>query len=82
MITQLPLNFAQRFLLSAREMQVLRGMANGKTQDQMAYEMGLSPKTVKRYVESVKVKLRANSMAQATARAVQRGYVRCEDCEE
>lgn len=42
MITQLPLNFAQCFLLSQREMQVLRGMANGKTQDQIADEMGLS----------------------------------------
>jgi len=81
-ITQLPLDFARRFIFSRREEEVLRGIVNGKTQDQIAYELGLSTKTVRRYTESLKVKLRADSMAQATARAVQRGLVRCEDCEE
>ena len=82
MIAQLSFNFVQRFILSPREEAVLIGIVNGKTQDQIAYELGLSTKTVRRYTESLKSKLRADSMAQATARAVQRGLVRCEDCEE
>jgi DNA-binding NarL/FixJ family response regulator len=53
--------------LSAQEERVLALVADGKTNKQIATEMGLSDKTVKNYLASVFHKLRITRRAQAAA---------------
>lgn len=81
MITQLSLDFRTRFILSPREEQVLSGIVNGKTMQQIAHELGVNVRTVKFYAQSIREKMGANSMPSAVARAVQHGLVRCEERE-
>lgn len=59
-----------RPLLTPRELQVLRSLADGRTDYQIAALLALSHKTVGHHVESIKVKLAANNRAHAVAIAV------------
>lgn len=81
MTSQLSFDFTRRFILSPREEQVLRGIVNGKTLQQIAHELGVNIRTVKGYAEAIREKMNANSMPCAAARAVQQGLVRCEERE-
>jgi DNA-binding NarL/FixJ family response regulator len=53
--------------LSARELQVLRLLASGKTNKAIARELSLSEKTVDRHVSNIFNKLDVPSRAAATA---------------
>jgi len=59
--------------LTGREFQVIRGIASGESNREMAERLGLSEATVKYYVTSVFDKLGASNRAELAALAVTRG---------
>ena len=59
--------------LSARELEVLRLVAAGKTNKTIAADLSLSEKTVDRHVSNIFVKLDVNTRAAATAYAYRHG---------
>jgi DNA-binding NarL/FixJ family response regulator len=61
--------------LSAREIQMLRQLAAGKTNRAIGGELGISEKTVARHVSNIFTKLDLGSRAAATAYAYQQGIV-------
>ena len=65
--------------LTEREMQVLRLVVDGKTNQEIGYDIGISPKTVGKHLESVFSKLQVNSRVEAAVLAVRDGLVRRPD---
>lgn len=61
--------------LTDREKQVLRLLAAGQANKQIASALGIAERTVKYHVASILAKLNADNRAQAAAIAVQRGLV-------
>jgi DNA-binding NarL/FixJ family response regulator len=59
--------------LSPRQQQVLRGLAQGKTTKQIAYELGLRERTVSNHIAALKRRLGTNTRAQTVARASSMG---------
>jgi DNA-binding NarL/FixJ family response regulator len=57
--------------LSARELQVLRLLATGRTNHAIATELSLAEKTVHRHVSNIFTKLNVSSRSAATAFAYQ-----------
>lgn len=68
----------ERFVLSAREMEVLRMLRDGLSVPAIALEMYISYSTAKTYVARVYQKLGATNRAQALMAAVQHGLVTSE----
>lgn len=62
--------------LSERELDVLRGVAAGLVNKQIALRLGLSPETVKEYLSHAMGKLRASNRAHAVSIAQARGFFR------
>lgn len=61
--------------LSAREIEVLRHIANGLTNKQVAAALGISPKTVDNHRTRIMAKLNAHSTAELVRYAVRAGIV-------
>jgi DNA-binding NarL/FixJ family response regulator len=61
--------------LTNREVDVLRLLARGHTNQQIARHLGLSPKTVSNHVEHTYIKLGVSSRAAATLYAIQHGLL-------
>ncbi len=61
--------------LSARELEVLRELARGATNQEVAETLVLSIQTVKRHVGNILGKLEANNRTQAVARARKLGLL-------
>ena len=61
--------------LTAREVEVLRLVASGKTNRAIAKELGLSEKTVARHVHNILTKIGVPSRAAATAYAYEHGLI-------
>jgi NarL family two-component system response regulator LiaR len=61
--------------LSEREIQVLRLIANGKDNAQIAAELHISPKTVKNHISNILMKLQIQNRIQAAVYAVRGGLV-------
>jgi DNA-binding NarL/FixJ family response regulator len=59
--------------LSARELEVLRGVARGMDNAEIAAELGISPRTAKNHVSNILGKLGAASRLQVAVYAVRRG---------
>ena len=59
----------RRIPLSARELQVLRLISNGRTNKQIADQLSLSERTIDRHVSNILGKLDVQSRAAATAYA-------------
>ena len=59
--------------LSDREIEVLRLIANGKDNAQIARELTISPKTVKNHISNILVKLQIENRIQAAVYAVKSG---------
>ncbi len=62
-------------LLTARETEVLRLLASGRTNRRIAQEMHLSLSTVKRHVERIIAKLGVSDRTQAAVQAAERGLL-------
>ncbi len=61
--------------LSPREREILTLLTEGKTQNQIASALVISPKTVATHIQHLLAKLGVNSRAQAVAAAYRRGLV-------
>ena len=61
--------------LSARELEVLRGLAEGKVYKQIALELDLSASTVRSHLHNVYGKLGALDRAQAVLMATEHGWL-------
>jgi putative nucleotidyltransferase with HDIG domain len=61
--------------MSSREVEVLRGLAQGKVYKQIAAELGLSTSTVRTHLHNVYGKLGAMDRAQAVLIATERGWI-------
>ena len=61
--------------LSAREVEVLRLVASGKSNQQIADELVISQNTVIRHVSNIYAKIGAANRAEATAYAAKRGLI-------
>ena len=59
--------------LGRREAEVLRLMAQGATNDRIAWKLGISPGTVKTHVKNILRKLDASNRAEAVYRLVSAG---------
>jgi DNA-binding NarL/FixJ family response regulator len=59
--------------LSVRELEVLRLIANGKDNAEIARELVISPKTVKNHISNILVKLQIDNRIQAAVYAVRSG---------
>jgi DNA-binding NarL/FixJ family response regulator len=64
--------------LTRREREVLELIAHGRSNKRIAYELGISEKTVKTHVGHVLAKLGVTDRTQAAMLAVQRGLVSLE----
>ena len=60
-------------MLSDREREVLRLLAAGDSNDEIARRLGLSINTIERHVSNVYVKIDARGRADATAWAIRNG---------
>jgi DNA-binding NarL/FixJ family response regulator len=61
--------------LSARELDVLRGMAEGLSNKQIARALGISEHTVKFHINAILGKLDAQSRTEAVVRATRAGLI-------
>ena len=61
--------------LSDREIEVLKLIANGKDNAQIARELFISPKTVKNHISNILMKLQIENRIQAAVYAVRSGIV-------
>lgn len=66
----------ERTELSDRELEVLRQLVKGKTNQDIGVEMGISQKTVEKHLESIYNKLRVASRVEAAVLAVKEGLVK------
>lgn len=62
--------------LSAREMEVLKHIVEGRSNKEIALALGISPQTVKNHVTSILRKLGVDDRTQAALYALRRGWVR------
>lgn len=58
-----------------RELALLRGIAQGKTAKAVAREQGISPDTMRKYADRVRIRLGALSVAQAVLKARDAGVL-------
>jgi DNA-binding NarL/FixJ family response regulator len=65
--------------LTARETEILRHLAFGRSNKEIAALLGISDETVKTHVGHVLSKLQAENRGQATLQAVKRGLIALED---
>ena len=61
--------------LSSREIEVLKLIANGKDNAQIAADLHISPKTVKNHISNILMKLQIDNRIQAAVYAVRSGLV-------
>jgi DNA-binding CsgD family transcriptional regulator len=74
-IETLKLSRKEKFLLSQRETDVLRGLSIGKNRAQIAHDLGVSENTIRVYIDSARHKLGAVNTAHAIAVAVSKGVL-------
>ncbi|MEJ2599780.1 MAG: response regulator transcription factor [Anaerolineales bacterium] len=68
-------NPAEHMGLTPREVQVLKWVVNGKTNQEIGLELGISEKTVEKHLEGVFSKLGVASRVEAAVHAVREGWV-------
>jgi len=65
--------------LSPREMEILHLIARGRSNKEIAHELGISRQTVKNHMTSILRKLAVNDRTQAAIYALRRGWIRLQD---
>ena len=71
---------AQRFdRLTPRELQILQLLADGRTPDEIAAELGVSRNTLRTHIQNVLMKLGVHSKLDAVVAAIRHGRVQTED---
>jgi len=66
--------FGAQFSLSEREADVLRWLARGKTNDDIATILAISNRTVSKHVENILSKLAVENRTAAAIKAVRAGF--------
>lgn len=61
--------------LSARELQVLKGVVDGKTNQEIAFQLGISVKTIEKHLDGIFTKLGVASRVEAAVLAVREGWL-------
>lgn len=75
----LPADAEDSFIpLSPREMEILEHVTGGKSNKEIAYELGISHQTVKNHMTAILRKLSVDDRTQAAVYALTRGWVRPE----
>jgi DNA-binding NarL/FixJ family response regulator len=67
--------YSTQDVLSARELDVLRGVARGRSNKIIADELAISEHTVKNHLKSILSKLNADDRTHAVMIALKRGYI-------
>ncbi len=62
--------------LTDREMEILDCIAQGMSNKEIAYHLGISPQTVKNHISSILRKLAVNDRTQAVIYALRKGWIR------
>jgi DNA-binding NarL/FixJ family response regulator len=65
--------------LSPREMEILQFIARGRSNKEIAHDLGISRQTVKNHMTSILRKLAVNDRTQAAIYALRRGWIRLQD---
>lgn len=65
-------------LITERELFVLQSVARGCTSKEIAYEMGISERTVKAHLTNIYSKLKVESRSEAVAVAIEQGIIHIE----
>ncbi len=65
--------------LSGREMEILTCITKGKSNKEVAQQLGISRQTVKNHMTSILRKLAVNDRTQAAVYALRRGWIRLQD---
>lgn len=65
--------------LSTREMEILKCIARGQSNKEIAQALGISRQTVKNHMTSILRKLAVNDRTQAAVYALRRGWIRLQD---
>jgi DNA-binding NarL/FixJ family response regulator len=74
-IAQQMAEYSSQDVLSARELDVLRGVARGRSNKIIADELAISEHTVKNHLKSILSKLNADDRTHAVMIALKRGYI-------
>jgi DNA-binding NarL/FixJ family response regulator len=74
-IAQQMAEYSSQDVLSARELDVLRGVARGRSNKIIADELSISEHTVKNHLKSILSKLAADDRTHAVMIALKRGYI-------
>lgn len=69
-------NFLERIEFSDREEEVLKHLVLGYSDKEIARHIDISPRTVGRYVEMVRFKLRARNRTHVIKRAINAGLLK------
>lgn len=70
-----PATLPAEFALTSREAQVLRHIALGLSNKEIARSLSISVETVKEHVQNILRKIRANDRTDAAVRAIKSGLV-------
>lgn len=62
-------------VLTNREREVLRCVATGQSNKEMAKDLGIAPRTVERHIENLRHKIRARNRAHMIAKAIAYGVL-------
>ena len=76
------LRLAERMMrssLTARELEILKLVAKGSTNNQIARTLGISGNTVRNHVNSIIEKLEVSDRTEAATKAIQRGIITADD---
>jgi DNA-binding NarL/FixJ family response regulator len=65
--------------LTDRELEILKKVSDGLTNQEIGYALGISAQTVKNHVTSILRKLAVNDRTQAVVTALKRGWLSIDD---
>ena len=74
-IAQLLAEYATSDALTARELDILRGVAKGQSNKLIAGDLGIAEHTVKNHIKSILSKLDVGDRTGAAIAALRRGYI-------